>query len=167
MADCPCGSLKDYKQCCGLYLEQSQRPPTPEALMRSRYTAYTQANMTYIKNTMKGEPLLGFHEHEVAQWAAKVDWLGLQVVNCTLDSDNPDRGYVEFLASLRDGGKLQAIHERSEFIRAEGQWFYTAAHKPLYAKPQHKRAISRNAPCPCGSQKKYKNCHALSERQRH
>lgn len=131
--------------------------------MRSRYTAYTQANMTYIKNTMTGQPLLGFNEQEVSQWAGKVDWLGLTVINSQGHPDNPDRGYVEFLANLRDGGKLQAIHERSEFLRQDGQWFYCAAHKPLYAKPHHKRVIARNAPCPCGSQKKYKNCHALSE----
>ena len=55
---CPCGSGKPLSACCGPYLEGKEDPPTPEALMRSRYTAYTQGNLDYIEKTMKGNTLI-------------------------------------------------------------------------------------------------------------
>ncbi len=38
---CPCGSNKPYTDCCARYVEGNKHAPTAEALMRSRYTAYT------------------------------------------------------------------------------------------------------------------------------
>lgn len=81
MNDCPCGSKISYSSCCGLYHSAKAIAPTPEALMRSRYTAYTQANFDYIKATMRGKLL------------------------------------------------------------------------------KNTTPIARNAPCPCGSPRKFKNCH--------
>lgn len=159
MTTCPCCSKNNYEKCCGLYLTEQLLPPTPEALMRSRYTAYSQANIAYIRNTMRGKPLLGFNDQEVEAWAAKVTWSGLKVIDAKLQVDNPDKGFVEFIASLRSGSKNEAIHERSEFEKIQGKWFYVASHRPLFSKPKQKSAISRHSPCPCGSQKKYKNCH--------
>lgn len=160
MKTCPCGSQKSYEECCGLYIEQQQLPPTPEALMRSRYTAYSQANIAYIKDSMRGKPLLGFNEQDVKKWASKVSWQGLKVIDSRLHPDNSDIGFVEFIASLCSGNKNEAIHERSEFQKHEGKWFYTNALRPQFSKPANIRKIARNAACPCGSEKKYKNCHA-------
>ena len=42
MKSCPCGSQKQYEQCCGPFLDGRAIAPTAEALMRSRYTAYTK-----------------------------------------------------------------------------------------------------------------------------
>ena len=69
MSLCPCGSQHLYDSCCGLYLDKKQKPQTPEQLMRSRYTAYSVANIDYIKNTMQGNPLIGFNEQEAEKWA--------------------------------------------------------------------------------------------------
>ena len=113
MTECPCGSQTDYLACCGLYIENQQEAKTPEALMRSRYTAYTQAKMDYIKKTMLGKPLEGFDEIKTAHWARQVNWTGLEVIKSYLDKVNDKIGYVEFIASYLDEGQAESIHELS------------------------------------------------------
>ena len=51
MAQCPCLSDLDFDACCGPLLDGSQQPDTALALMRSRYTAFTRADVAYIKDT--------------------------------------------------------------------------------------------------------------------
>lgn len=163
MNQCPCGSQINYATCCGRYIDNQESPDTPELLMRSRYTAYSQAKIDYIQKTMQGKPLEGFNATEVADWTQKITWTGLEVVKTYMDEKNEDLGYVEFIASYQEHGKVQTIHELSQFQRQEGKWFYIdGKHLKTPAAPK-KIKISRNAPCPCGSQKKYKNCHGVGK----
>ena len=67
---CSCGSNSTYLQCCGQFIDGLSLPITPEALMRSRYTAYTLADIAYIKKTMRGKATIGFDETEAGHWAA-------------------------------------------------------------------------------------------------
>jgi SEC-C motif-containing protein len=152
---CPCGSNIVLEACCGVYINEHHTPPTAEALMRSRYTAYTQANMDYIKNTMRGKPLLGFNGNEAALWANHVKWVGLEVKKAFNESE--DVAFVEFIATLLDQQKLERIHEISEFHREDGVWYYVDGKNPSKSAI---RKPAKNALCPCGSKKKYKNCHA-------
>lgn len=48
---CPCGSRKVFSQCCQPFHEGKALPPTAEALMRSRYSAYATKNVDYIVDT--------------------------------------------------------------------------------------------------------------------
>lgn len=122
--------------------------------MRSRYTAYSLANIPYIKKTMRGKPLNGFDENEAMRWAKTVLWMGLQIVSTSLKQE--DVGYVEFIAHFVDNKQIKSIHETSEFRREDGAWFYVDG----VQQPTKKIAVTRNMSCPCGSQKKFKNCHA-------
>lgn len=156
-SSCPCGTNKTYDECCGVFLEKKDLPQTPEQLMRSRYTAYSLANIDYIKNTMKGQSLVNFNAGEAELWAKRVTWLGLDVLKA--DPTNTNIGFVEFCARFLEHGQVKTIHELSEFYRENGSWFYISGvskEKPSPKKP----AVSRNSPCPCGSGKKFKNCHA-------
>lgn len=156
MTLCPCGSTTTYEQCCGLYVEQKKIPETPEQLMRSRYTAYSLAKINYIRQTMQGKALIGFNEVEMTQSLSKTTWVGLQVIQSYME--NSDKGFVAFIAHFLERNQLKHIHELSEFHRIDNQWFYVdGTHQPSI-KAQ-KQIISRNAPCPCGSGKKFKNCH--------
>lgn len=155
MTLCACGSHSEYNQCCGLYHRHQAIAPSPEVLMRSRYCAYTMANLDYIKQTMRGKPLLGFDALDAAKWAERVSWLGLKVVASKQECD--DKGYVEFIARYREDGQVKQIHEISVFERHEGNWFYVDGVHP--AKKSGVENVPRNALCPCGSQSKYKNCH--------
>ena len=132
-----------------------QIPETPEALMRSRYTAYTMANSDYIKQTMRGRALIGFQEIETERWAKRVFWIKLHVIHAT--TENASRGYVEFEASFVDGSRLRSMHEKSEFICEEGRWYYVDG---TQLAPRHvEQMVSRNRVCPCGGPRKFKHCH--------
>jgi SEC-C motif domain protein len=155
---CPCGSQNIYEKCCGLYLEKEQLPLTPEQLMRSRYTAYSLGKIDYIKNTMKGKALLGFNELDAEKWAKSVTWINLDVISTEMSS--PGIGFVEFAARFSEQNQIKIIHELSEFHKEDGRWFYVSGvHKQTVNKISTPKT-PRNAPCPCGSGKKFKNCHA-------
>lgn len=155
---CPCGSQNTYERCCGLYLDSHELPQTPEQLMRSRYTAYSLGKIDYIKCTMKGKALIGFNEFEAAQWAKSVKWLDLTVIKSDIPTSHI--GFVEFAARFSEHNQTKIIHELSEFHKENGRWYYVCGvHKPNLNKI-HKPQVARNAPCPCGSGKKFKNCHA-------
>ncbi len=147
MMACPCGSKKTFQQCCQPYIEGTESAPTAEALMRSRYSAYSLANTNYIQRTMRGKAAEGYDPASAKQWAESAEWLGLQVFN---HQTNGDKATVTFAARLRDHQGIQFIYENSAFERIDGQWYYTdGQQQPL---PQ------RNQPCLCGSGKKFKRC---------
>ncbi len=151
---CPCQSQKPYADCCEPFITGHARPQTPEQLMRSRYTAYTQANSDYIVDTMQGKPLEGYDKESSKQWAQSVHWLGLAVLDAP--KAQAKKGFVEFIASYEENGIVKKIHERSEFARSgdESRWYYVAGQTPK---------VERNAACPCGSGKKFKKCCGFQE----
>ena len=83
---CPCDSQKKYLYCCEPFIMGKQIPETPEALMRSRYSAYTMANIDYIKETMRGNALVGFQELDAKRWAKRVTWIKLKVLKSVTKS---------------------------------------------------------------------------------
>lgn len=119
--DCPCGSRESYARCCGRYISGLMQAPTPEALMRSRYTAYTLANIAYIAHTMKGPAALGFDPKSAKSWAETVRWNKLEVLNAHTEGD---KGEVTFKAYFTHQKKPQIMLERSVFERIDGRWFY-------------------------------------------
>jgi SEC-C motif-containing protein len=153
---CPCGSSKNYAQCCAPFITAETLPNTPEELMRSRYTAYTQANIDYIAKTMKEPANIDFEPEEARSWAMDVKWLGLEVVT---SSQNGDEGTVEFIAQYSHAQKKYVLHEISQFRRDDNQWYYIEGNGPE-SKPVVRitKKIARNDPCSCGSNKKYKKC---------
>ena len=122
MSKCPCCSKLNYEACCGLYHDGRLIPKTFEALMRSRYSAYTMANMDYIKKTMQGTPLENFNELDAKTWSQNAKWLKLKIVN--VHNVSSEQGHVEYIASFVENGQHRSIHEISEFQLINGQWFY-------------------------------------------
>jgi SEC-C motif-containing protein len=119
---CPCQSQLTYNECCEPFLTRVALPATPEALMRSRYTAYSQAKIDYISETMRGKALINFSPKDAAQWAKEVQWLGLQIIKAEPAVSN--KGYVEFVARYSQGNQEQQLHEISEFEYDQGRWYY-------------------------------------------
>lgn len=153
MGFCYCCSGKTYQLCCGKFIDEANIPETAEELMRSRYSAYAQAKTDYIEKTMRGKAALCFDKAEAALWAKSLKWVGLKVLQVSFLPEL-DKAYVEFLAFYCIEDRLHTIHEKSEFVRENGCWFYINGE--LYEiKPQ---AVNRNSLCPCGSLKKYKRC---------
>lgn len=152
MTHCPCGSTSEYSLCCGVFIDQKQRPTTPELLMRSRYTAYFLKNFNYVKQTMRGKPAQDFDEARTA--LQHINWIELQIIHTSMQSTT--HGFVEFIAYFIEHERLKSIHESSEFICEAGQWFYVNG---SHTETGESKPISRNALCPCKSKKKFKNCH--------
>lgn len=115
---CPCGSGKNYFKCCGPYIEGKANPPTPESLMRSRYTAYTQNNLDYIEKTMRGDALERFER----KGDEGVEWIKLDVL---FSEEEGDKGTVQFIASFRYQEEERLLHEISSFKKINGKWYYT------------------------------------------
>jgi SEC-C motif-containing protein len=131
---CPCGSPRPILGCCGPYIAGAELPPTAEALMRSRYTAYVMGDEAYLRatwhpSTRPIEPIIDDKE--------KIQWLGLEIKSALRlrqrKSDLPeqmDQDTVEFVARFRVKGRAQRLHEISNFVRepeAPGgipRWFY-------------------------------------------
>ncbi len=152
MLFCVCGSKRTYKNCCEPYLTHQKIPDTPEALMRSRYTAYTKADIEYIEKTMQGRAAIGFNASDSLAWARRVIWIDLHVLKANHDGDT---GQVEFIARFIDDGRVHKMHEVSDFLYERDQWFYVDGTQAQHA-PQK---VARNSACPCESGKKFKQCH--------
>lgn len=151
---CPCGSQQEYAQCCGAYISGTAKAPTAEALMRSRYTAYTQQNDDYLLRT--------WHPDTRPTDDAPSDddntiWNGLTVLRTEAGGENDKQGIVEFIATCQVRGAASQLHEISNFVFSDGQWFYVDGSGQ---QPQRRSEtkIGRNDPCHCGSGKKFKKC---------
>jgi len=117
-AACPCDSGQPYGACCGPWHMgnvQGMPAPTPEALMRSRYSAYVLGLIEYLLATW--HPSTSPGELELSP----VKWLGLEVRHAQATGD---AGVVEFVARCRDSGKGVRLHEVSRFVREDGRWLY-------------------------------------------
>jgi SEC-C motif-containing protein len=151
-APCPCGSGQSYGACCGLYLSNQAHAPTAEALMRSRYTAYTQGNVDYLIATHHPTQRTANQRAELANSIQSTTWLGLQVIETCQGQGDDQQGAVEFIAYYR-APSLGQIHERSRFVKQRDRWLYVDGEMLPPVVPK------RNDPCWCGSGKKYKACH--------
>jgi len=123
---CPCGSNKKFNDCCGQYINDLAIAPTAETLMRSRYSAYSLAKIDYIVNTMRAPATNGFDPVDTKRWAEQSKWLGLKVVNTKEGQATDNRGWVEFIARYELNAKTQSMHERSEFHKIDGRWYYVS-----------------------------------------
>ncbi|SMF64122.1 YchJ family protein [Pseudobacteriovorax antillogorgiicola] len=148
---CPCGSELNYSQCCGPFIEGQSKAPTPEALMRSRYTAFTLAKNDYLQLTWHPDTRPDELDDEPS------DWIGLEIVSSETKEDS---GQVEFIARLIHDGKLETLHEISEFELMGDQWVYVEGE--FVNDGNHIKKIAKNEPCPCLSGKKFKRCHGAS-----
>jgi len=123
---CPCGTNKNYAICCGRYLDGTELPPDAESLMRSRYTAFTQANVDYLlrSHAVKTRPVKD--RKNIERWAKSVIWMGLSILQTEAGEATDETGYVEFKATFLENGQPGQIHERSLFNRENGKWVYVS-----------------------------------------
>jgi SEC-C motif-containing protein len=160
--ECPCTSGSEYEQCCGPFLEGKESPPTAEQLMRARYTAYTLERIDYVAQTHHPETREQFDQQAALSWASGVDWRGLEIVDTEAGGPTDDEGVVEFIAHFDDKGGHRTHRERSTFRRVDGEWYFYSGRVGSGTVRRERPKVGRNAPCPCGSGKKYKRCCAAT-----
>ena len=152
---CPCTSGAPYALCCGPLLSGQTPTATAEALMRSRYTAYVERNISYLLRTWHPST-----RPSVLDPATIPNWCGLQIVRTERGRKDDDEGFVEFVATALVRNTLCTLREVSRFVREAGEWLYVSGDLLEDGGPAEIRAgkTGRNAPCPCGSGKKFKKC---------
>ncbi|MCD2187344.1 YchJ family protein [Actinomycetospora soli] len=113
---CPCGLPEPLAACCGRYLgPDGAAPPTAEALMRSRYTAFVHHDVEHLLRTWHPSTRPATLELD-----PDTRWRGLEIVDRVGGGLFDTEGVVEFRAHHRDGVQ----HERSRFTRVDGRWTY-------------------------------------------
>lgn len=141
---CPCGSGKSYSACCQPY-HQGQPAPTPEHLMRSRFSAFVLGLPDYLRTTWHSST-----RPRTLDLTGSPDWTSLHIVS---SGEAANEGTVHFRALYRAANGWGYLEEQSTFLREDGRWYYLSGDtREGVLKP------GRNDSCPCGSGKKYKAC---------
>ena len=122
--------------------------------MRSRFSAY----------------VLGISEYILATWDAisrpdgqnlmdeNLAWQRLEIIDTKKGGGNDNKGIVEFKAFYLNNGEDYMLHEVSRFAKTNGCWFYVDGVVKKVGKIIQQQNQGKNAPCPCGSGKKFKRC---------
>ena len=108
---CPCHSGEPYKTCCKPRHDGTQPAETPEALMRSRYSAFALGLGQYLVDTLASD-----HEdrripretlvRELSRVKDKQRFMGLEILRAEGDE-------VHFFARIFEKGKEKSFSERS------------------------------------------------------
>ena len=118
MSNCPCGQPILAELCCAALLTGAETATTCERLMRARYTAYFQKDESFL--------LTSWHPStrpKTVPFDPLTQWFGLKVIK-SQGAESDVTGEVEFIAKFKQQGKAFKMHERSQFVREQGHWFY-------------------------------------------
>ena len=124
--NCACGSGNAYANCCEPIIIGKKNAPTAESLMRSRYVAFTLANIDYLMLSHHFSSRPNKERKSIAKWAKSVKWIGLTILNSQDGQQTDIRGTVEFKALYIEDGVLSHIHENSLFQRENEKWVYVS-----------------------------------------
>ena len=118
MKNCYCNSHKSFSVCCEPYILGTQKAPTSESLMRSRYSAYCVQNIDYLLATTHISTRKFHDKKETLLFASQNQWVKLEIINAS-------ETIVEFKAFYLDNKlKSQIHHEKSIFKKEDESWFY-------------------------------------------
>jgi SEC-C motif-containing protein len=116
--NCYCGSNISFQECCHKYIISLKNPPSAEALMRSRYSAYVRQGVDYLVATTAFLQRQLLSKKDVLEWSQTNKWNKLEIIEATSNM-------VEFKAFYIDSNNQSHIHhEKSTFIIEDGKWCY-------------------------------------------
>lgn len=145
---CPCGSKQRYGECCEHFHLGEATPPTPEALMRSRYCAFAMGLADYLLETWHPDT-----RPSSLGDLSDTEWMRLDILE---HAQSGDSGRVRFRATFRERRRWAVLEEDSRFVYREARWVYQdGVPNVSRLKP------GRNDPCPCGTGYKFKSCCGL------
>lgn len=151
---CLCGSGLGYSRCCGRYHGGESLPATAEALMRSRFTAYAKRDVDYLLASWDAS-----HRPASINFSKEsAEWQSLAIVSTKKGRPQDNKGIVEFKAYYTQDGEACFLHEVSRFIKTGPRWLYLDGVIKAAGKVNATADTGKNAPCPCGSGKKFKRC---------
>lgn len=129
---CPCSSGESLGNCCARYLGTEDGvggspafPPTAEALMRSRFSAFALGDADYLLRTWHPDERPDSLELDSDQ-----QWYLLEILGTTRGAPFDSDGVVSFRAHYRSAAnrKLRdSFTETSSFAKVGQQWLYIKA----------------------------------------
>jgi len=158
MSTCPCGSGNSFTDCCEPIIKGTLNAPTAAGLMRARYSSYTTGDIDFIIETTHPDHRDDMDVKEITSWSEQSNWKGLEIVDTSEGTERDDWGMVEFKAKFELGGNELSHHERSEFVKVDGKWYFLDGNPVTETYQRQGPKVGRNDPCSCGSGKKYKKC---------
>ena len=134
---CPCHSGKTFGECCHGYLTGEALVPSPEHLLRSRYSAFSLQDADYIVDTTHSTHSDYDGDNREA-WKTRVlngldelRFVGLDI-KAKKSGSSPDEHHIYFGVDVSvptpGGGKRaqkSTITEISTFLREDGRWYYS------------------------------------------
>ena len=151
---CLCGSNIAYGECCQPFHTAQKIPTTAEALMRSRYTAYALRDGAYLQATWditKRPESIDFSRETI-------NWLRLEITETKKGGIKDSKGQVTFKAFYSQDNEEYVMNEISRFTKQGGRWFYLDGVIKSISNVGLQTNTGKNAPCACGSGKKFKRC---------
>ena len=155
---CPCGSGATFGDCCEPIIKGTRESETAEELMRARYSAFVTQAIDFIVASTHSRTRKDIDLTFIREWSETSTWHGLEILETKQVNEN--KAFVSFEAQFAQGDEVQHHREKSLFERENGEWRFVTGDElknptVRYEAPRP----GRNDPCPCGSGKKYKNCH--------
>ncbi len=153
---CPCGSEKEYGECCGPIIDGTTLAPSAEALMRSRYSAFVKGELDHIERTDAPEIRGDFNRAELEHVVRECKWHNLKIKKVI---ESGETAQIECVIRFLYNRQEMIQTEISSFRRENGHWLYVSGEiNPKQEPVRNENKIRRNDPCPCGSGKKAKKC---------
>ena len=118
---CPCCSGNAYAVCCKPFHDGSP-PPTPLALMRSRYAAYALGKAEYIMKITHPESI--YFENDRKKWGGAILQFSRRTKFIKLEIEAWGENWVSFAAHLEENGVAFTLKEKSHFQKVDGEWLY-------------------------------------------
>lgn len=152
--NCLCGSDLTYDQCCGQLHSGKTHTTTAKTLMRSRFTAYAMRNGNYLLQTWDTAS-----RPEAIDFSKETgEWTSLDIISSKKGTEKDSKGIVEFKAYFTQDGEAKVMNEISRFVKKQGHWFYLDGKVKSVGSSSGPVNQGLNAPCACGSGKKFKRC---------
>jgi SEC-C motif-containing protein len=148
--------LKAY---CLPFIRGERMPATAAELMASRYVAYSMGEVDYILATHDPDTREEADRDATEDWAKRAKFHGLKILDTVRGEQQDETGEVEFQALFTADDVEHVHHERSNFVRKDGKWFFAEGTQVQVPKRREEPKVGRNDPCSCGSGKKFKKCH--------
>jgi len=124
---CPCKSGMIFEKCCGPLLCGREHANTAEALMRSRYTAFTLKNWDYLVTTHHPSTRVGTLRQDLERYDDNPQWFDLKILSISAGQPKDKTGKIKFEASYFSNGETHILSEHSRFKRYKGEWKYLDA----------------------------------------
>ncbi len=116
---CPCASGQPYGACCGRYHRGEASPPTAEALLRARFSAFALGDAPFLRRTWHRSTRPTTLELDRGQ-----HWTRLEILGRTGGALFDTEGTVDFRAHYRVNSLDGVQSENSAFVRDGGEWRY-------------------------------------------